>query len=431
MPTKLTKRLIDSLSGSAERQYVFDSEVSGFGITVMPSGVRSFFVQYRTPGGRRGRKRRVKIGRSGQLTVEEARAAAKKLLADVVHGGDPSDARRSQKTNPTVIELGGRYLAHVDDHRKATTAREYHRIWKKHVVPEVGSTLVQDVKTAQLSHLHRRLRKTPYLANRVLALLAGFFTYAERQGLRSANTNPVRGIDTYREKSRERFLTPAEIQRLGSALVMAGKQGLPPAPNRSAKPATGVIAKHRPKSLRPQPANMFAVAAIRFLLLTGFREREALSLKWTDVDLGRQVALLADTKSGRSVRRIGAAATTLLASLPRLEGCDFVFPGSKHGTHLVEISRVWYAVRHASNLADVRLHDLRHSFASAVASAGGSLLMIRNLLGHKTTSTTAKYAHLLVDPVQTTADTTASHLAALLNTGPVLEDPSRRQSTFF
>lgn len=415
MPTKLTKRLIDSLSGSSERQYIFDSEVAGFGVAVMPSGIRSFFVQYRTPGGRRGRKRRVKIGRYGQLTVEEARASAKKLLADVIHGGDPSAVRRSQKTNPTVSEFGERYLAHVDDHRKTTTAREYRRMWKKHVIPEFGSILVQGLQTAHVSHLHRRLRKTPYLANRVLALLAGFFTYAERQGVRPANSNPVRGIDNYREQSRERFLTPAEIQKLGTALAKAEKVGLPPAPYRTAKRAIGPTAKHRPKSLRPQPANGFAIAAIRFLLLTGFREREALTLKWSDVDLSTRVALLVDTKTGRSVRRIGAAATELLASLPRREGSPYVFPGAKKGMHLVEINRVWYSVRHAANLNDVRLHDLRHSFASAVASAGGSLLMIRNLLGHKTTSTTAKYAHLLEDPVQATADSTAADLALLLS----------------
>lgn len=124
-----------------------------------------------------------------------------------------------------------------------------------------------------------------------------------------------------------------------------------------------------------------------------------------------------DTKTGRSVRRLGAAAVLLLESLPRVKGSTYVFPGSKKGKHLVEINRVWYAVRQAAGLADVRLHDLRHSFASAVASAGGSLLMIRNLLGHKDTKTTAKYAHLLEDPVQAAADATAGELASLLGPG--------------
>jgi integrase len=417
MPTRLTKRLVDALTTSSDRRYVFDADLTGFGVAVMPSGVRSFFVQYRTVGGRRGQKRRVKIGRYGQLTVDEARAVARKLLADVTHGADPAAALRSKKANPTVRELGDDYLRYVVDHRKASTATEYRRMWEKHVVPEFGSMLVENVSTAQIGLLHRRMRKTPYLANRVLALLGSFFAYAERQGIRARHSNPTHGIEPYREQSRERFLTPAEVGRLGTALAQAEKVGLPPAPNRKRIPAKGPTAKHRPKSAgKPTPANPFAVAAIRFLLLTGFREKEALSLKWAQVDLSRRVAVLPNTKTGKSVRRIGAAATQLLDALPRVNGSEYVFPGSKKGEHLVEINRVWYAARAAAKLDDVRLHDLRHSFASAVASAGGSLLMIGNLLGHKLTSTTAKYAHLLEDPVQATADSTAGHLANLLVT---------------
>lgn len=416
MATKLTKRVVDSLPVGAERAYVFDAELPGFGIAVMPTGIRTFFAQYRTPGGRRGQKRRVKIGRYGQLTVEEARAAARRLLADVVHGADPAAILRSKKTNATVRELGVDYLAYVADHRRPSTAKEYGRMWERHILPEFGPMLVESVTTAQISALHRRMRKTPYLANRVLALAGSFFAYSERQGVRPRHSNPTQDVEPYREQSRERFLTPAEVGRLGSALAQAEKVGLPPAPTRRRKPATGPKAKHRPKSAgKPVPANPFAVAAIRFLLLTGFREKEALSLRWTDVDLSRRVAVLPETKTGKSVRRIGAAATELLDSLPRIKGSPYVFPGAKKGEHLVEINRVWYAVRLAANLEDVRLHDLRHSFASAIASAGGSLLMISNLLGHKLTSTTAKYAHLLSDPIQSTADATAEHLASLLD----------------
>jgi integrase len=292
---------------------------------------------------------------------------------------------------------------------------EYRRIWKRHIELELGTTLVVFVTTAQVSALHRRMRKTPYLANRTLSLAGAFFPFAEREGVRARQSNPTRGIEPYRELSRERFLTPAEVRKLGDALVQAETSGLPPAPNRRRKPAVGPTAKHRTKSAGiPKPANPFAVAAIRFLLLSGFRERDALSLRWDAVDLERKVAVLADTKTGRSVRRLGAAAVLVLESLPRVKGSPYVFPGTRPGKHLVEINRVWYAVRRAAGLDDVRLHDLRHSFASAVASAGGSLLMIRNLLGHKDTKTTAKYAHLLEDPVQATADATAGELANLL-----------------
>ena len=418
MPTRLTKRVVDSLPAGSERSYVFDSDLPGFGVAVMPTGKRSFFVQYRTPGGRRGQKRRVKIGGYGQLTVEEARTAARRLLADVVHGADPAALLKSKKTNPTMRELGADDLEYVRAHRKPTTAKEYARMWERHIVPEFGSMLVENVTPAMVGQLHRRMKKTPYSANRVLALLGSFFSYSELQGIRPRHSNPTLDIEPYREQSRERFLTPAEVKRLGEALAEAEKRGLPPAPNRKRKSAAGPTKKHRPKTINLEPANPFATAAIRFLLLTGFREKEALSLRWADVDLARQVVVLSDTKTGRSVRRIGAAATELLSQLPKIDGSLYVFPGSQRGKHLVEINRVWYAARFAAELEDVRLHDLRHSFASAVASAGGSLLMIRNLLGHKMASTTAKYAHLLADPVQATADATAGSLAELL-TGTV------------
>jgi integrase len=150
-------------------------------------------------------------------------------------------------------------------------------------------------------------------------------------------------------------------------------------------------------------------------MLSGWREREALTLRWADVDLSRRLAVLPDTKTGKSARHLGAAAIELLASLRRAEGSPYVFPGRLAGSSLVEINRVWFSVRHAAGLDDVRLHDLRHSFASTVASAGGSLLMIRALLGHKDTKTTQKYAHLLDDPVKATADATSAQLAEWLS----------------
>jgi integrase len=412
---KLTKRLLDSLEPDTERRLIFDTELAGFGVRAMGSGVRTFFAQYRTAGGRRGRKRRVTIGRYGPLTVEQARAAAKALLGTVAQGGDPAAVRAASKTAPTLKELGDVFLSNVDAKRKKSTAKEYRRLWERHVLPDLGTTLVASVSTAQISALHRRMRETPYSANRTLSLVASFFSFAEHQGARQRHTNPAKGIEPYKERSRERFLTPAETRRLGEALIQAETTGLPPAPERRRKPVTGPTAKHRTKSAgTPKVANMFAVAAIRFLLLTGFREQEALGLRWDTVNLERRVAVLPDTKTGKSVRRLGASAVLLLESLPRVKKSPYVFPGSKTGKPLVEINRVWYAVRHAAGLGDVRLHDLRHSFASAVASAGGSLLMIRNLLGHRDATTTAKYAHLLEDPLQATADATAGELAGLL-----------------
>lgn len=416
MSVKITKRLADQVKANRGRLYVFDTELTGFGLMVTPGGVKSFFVQYRTAGGRTGQKRRVALGRYGTLTVDGARTLARKTLAAVAHGADPAMDRNARKEAPTVATFGNEYLADVRTRRKETTAGEYVRLWQKHVEPAMGRKLVADVATTHVAALHRALRETPYVANRVLAVVGAFFTYAERQGVRAVRTNPARSVEPFPEKARERFLTPEETVRLGSALKRAEQRGLPPWRDR--RRATSETAKHRPKRAgEPIRANPFGVAAIRFLILTGWRESEALSLRWTDVDLSRGLAFLADTKTGRSSRVMLAPVRLLLAELPRLRGSPYVFPGRSPDLPLVNVNALWYAVRHAAKLDDVRLHDLRHNFASVAAAGGVALLVIGKLLGHKNTATTAKYAHLGDDPVRVAGDATAGQLAALLIKG--------------
>jgi integrase len=165
-----------------------------------------------------------------------------------------------------------------------------------------------------------------------------------------------------------------------------------------------------------------AIAAIRLLILTGCREGEILSLRWDAVDFERGYLRLADTKTGRSVRPLAQSAAALLATLPRISSNPFVLPGLKPGDHLKEIKRVWYAVRYAAGLDEVRLHDLRHSFASVPASSGESLLIVRALLGHKRASTTERYAHLADDPVRRAADRAASSIAGWLAGQAALEE---------
>lgn len=403
---KLTKRVVDALTGDA-----WDTELRGFGVRKHPTGRTVFVLVYRMPGSRRAR--RLTLGAYGPLTVDEARTAAKLALADVARGIDPAGAKTARRAVPTVVELGDAYLDDMRGRCSTSHIAESTRRWHSAIVPAIGSAKVSDVTTAQVAALHRRLRATPYEANRVLSLAGAFFTYAAQQGIRAKHTNPAHDVAPYPEHARERFLTPDEGARLSDALARAEREGLPPAPTRRRKPATGATAKHRPKNAgTPRPANPFAVAAIRFLLLTGWREREALTLRWTDVDTVRGVATLPRTKTGRSIRQLGAPALLLLSELPRLDDSPFVFPGRVATSPLVEINRVWYAVRHAAGLDDVRLHDLRHNFASVIASSGGSLLMIGKLLGHLDTTTTAKYAHLLDEPLRRAADEAAAHILA-------------------
>jgi len=428
MPKKLTKALLDRLvvTQAGNRTLLFDSELAGFGVRVTP-GARTFFVQYRAGTGRSAPKRRLSLGQYGALTLEQARSLAKGVLADVAKGHDPAATRSASKDAPTVSAFGVDYLAEVRSRRKETTAREYGRLWSKHIVPAMGSRRLADVQPADVARLHRAMRSTPYNANRTLAVLGSFFGYAERQGVRPRHSNPAHEIEPYKEQSRERFLTPAEVARLGESLNRAETKGLP-VPDVLRKQKHGLSSarrakitgrkrgpyKRRKEPVQVHPSNPFAVAAIRFLLLTGWREQEALKLRWIDLNLDRGTATLPDTKSGRSQRVIGAPARLLLSDLPRVEGSPFVFPGASAVRPLATLTRVWFAARHAAKLDDVRLHDLRHSFASVSASSGGSLLLIGKLLGHHDPSTTAKYAHLLDDPIREAADTASNTLSSWL-----------------
>jgi integrase len=246
--------------------------------------------------------------------------------------------------------------------------------------------------------------------------VSAFFNFAAAEGLRLAQDNPAQGIEFYPERPRERFLTADEFRRLGAALTTAEERGLPPAPSHRRKPPSEATRKHTPKSaVEPIPANPFAVAAIRLLAMTGCREGEILSLRWSAVDLDNGYLRLADTKTGKSLRPLGAAAAAVLRDLPRLGDHPFVLPGAKPNDHLKDIKRLWHAVRIEAKLEGLRLHDLRHSFASVPASGGESLLIIRAMLGHARTATTERYAHLGADPVRRAADRAAADIGAWLS----------------
>jgi integrase len=412
---KLTKRAVDGLQATPGGDYfVWDTELKGFGVRVSAKGKKVFVLKYR-PIGRR-ESRRVTLGVVGPLSVVEARKQARRLIADVVNGGDPSRERKASKLIPTVRQLGEAYLTDVKARLKLRTATDYEAIWENNIDPTLGSNRVADVTPADVARVHRALSKTPYQANRVLAVIGAFFTFAAREGHRARHDNPAHYIKFFPEKARERFLSPAEFKKLGDALATAERLGLPPAPQHRRKPKSEQSAKHRPKRADvPKPADPMTLAAIRLIALTGCREGEILSLRWDAVDLERGYLRLADTKTGRSVRPLGAPAAELLTRLPRQAGSPYVFPGVKRGSHLQEIKRVWYAIRHAAELDDVRMHDLRHSFASVSAIEGTSLLIIRSLLGHADIKTTQKYAHLGDDPVKAAADRTAQTVNAWLN----------------
>lgn len=417
MRDKITKRKVDALKPNAAKdEFLWDTEAKGFGLRVKPSGARSFVLSYYAPGLHQTR-RRLTIGAYGPLTVDEARKKALELLARIANGEDPAmmaaDDRRAIR-DETVAALFPLYLQDGINLRRPRTLANYEILGRLHILPALGHLPVARVTSKDVTDLHRSMRANPTNANRVVQLLKAFFYWLERQEILRGE-NPATRTERYPEKVRERFLTVQETARLGEALRTAETEGLEPAPQHR-KPTSAM----RPRNAgmfdaQSRPANPSAVAALRLLILTGWREKEALTLRWDAVNFETSSATLEDTKAGRSVRSLSATALELITAQPRLDSSAFVFPGKISGKPLQEIQRLWYAVRHAAGLDDVRLHDLRHSVASTAAAQGHSLFLIGKLLGHKDLRSTARYAHLADDARKAMADSVAGAIENALS----------------
>lgn len=408
---KITKRSVDALV-PVERAFIaFDPDLAGFGVRVMPTGAKSYVVEYRPHGGGRGvSKRRVTIGKVGALTPDQARKAAADMLAKVRLGADPAAEKTEKRQAVTVAGLIEAFVAeHVRGKLKEKTGEAYAaglaRLRDAH-----GSLKAEALTRAQLAGLHSKMRETPYAANRALAAWAKMFAWAEGRGLVPEGHNPARRIERYREEGRERFLTPAELSRLGDALRLAETDGLPWEVD-EAGPKAKHLAKPENRRVKLDP---FAVAAIRLLILTGARLREILNAQWSQVDLGRGVIFLGDSKTGRKPIYLSAAAQAVLDGLPRIEGNPHIIAGAKEGAPRADLKKPWGAVCRAAGLEGLRLHDLRHSFASFGAGASLGLPIIGKLLGHTQAATTARYAHLDADPLRRAVNTIGSTISAAL-----------------
>ena len=365
-----------------EREHVLWDEIKGFGVRVRPSGRKTYIVKYRD----RGRAVKVTIGPHGAVTPAAARARAAEIVTAARTGKDPSGRALWDVKAPTVARLGRRFLdEYVPDHCKPNTARQYRKMIEGYILPRLGKRRVPDIRRIDIAALHHDMRATPPIANRVLATLSRMFALAEIWGMRPDGSNPCRNIRHFREEPRERFLSDEEYRRLGEVLKEVEWEG----------------------SERPS-----AISAIRLLMLTGCRKSEILSLRWEDVDLEAGEIRLRDSKTGARRVPLSPAAAALLAGLERMPGNPWVVPGRKPGSHLVEIDGCWRLVRARAGLEDVRLHDLRHSFASRALALGESLPMIARLLGHRRVETTARYAHLERETVRASAARIAASIGA-------------------
>jgi integrase len=403
---KLTKRAVDNSLPKEKRYFVWDSDLKGFGLRVEPSGIKSYVVRYRMNGGRSGSLKQKVIGRHGPLTPDDARSIARANLGDVARGIDPYPAIAPSATL-SLKELAERYLKeHIEKKRKPNTAAFYKIMLETHVLPELGKNVAQAVTRADLARIHLNLADTPYAANRVLAVVGGLYSWAENVGLVPEGTNPAQRIEKYREHKRERFLSVAELERLGAAIRLAETDGVP------RKRRTD---KRAPKLQDRDQISVYAAGAIRLLMFTGCRLREILHLRWEHVDIERQVLFLPDSKTGSKTVLLNAPALEVLAGLPRLGNNPFVIPGERNNAPLVDLKRPWAAVCRAADLEGLRIHDLRHTFASFGAGSNLGLPVIGKLLGHSQPSTTARYAHLADDPMRRASDMIGGRIAAALS----------------
>jgi len=372
MTQRLSKRIVDATVAAPKDIYIWDNALKGFGLKVTPKGRKVYLVQYRLDG-RKGRTRRLTLGTHGKLTAEEARGLAKVALGQVASGLDPSAEKDKVRGGYTMDMMLDKFDAgHIEVKLKPKTQRGYRRNIRLHIRPRLGHMLVHQVTRQDIMRLHYAMRDKPYGANRVLAVLSKFFNWCEKFGYREEGKNPVRFVDKYKEEKRQRFLSSEEQERLSATLE---------------------------KAMREKVVSDYAIYAIRLLRLTGARLGEILNLQWDHINWERGTLDLPDSKTGRKTIYLNEPAKEILSLIVRQPDNPFVCCGAVESERIVNIQKSWRRIRAMAGLEDVRLHDLRHTFASVAVSNGMSLPLIGALLGHSQPSTTARYAHLAADPL--------------------------------
>ena len=417
---RIAKRVVDAAKPQAERYTVWDSDLKGFGLRVSPQGTKTYIVRYRAGGGRTGTLRQLVIGRHGVITADEARDEARKVLASATKGADPQADRAKVRADITVSELCDLYLEQGVAMKKPSTLITDRSRIERHIKPILGSKRVnavtltdierwmQDVATGRTASkikpslaqvkagqapkdAERRRLNDPVAkggkgtATRTAGLLGGIFEFAVKRKIRP--DNPVRGLQRYRDRKMERFLSPAELTALGEAMAASDAAG----------------------------GNRSATRILRLLALTGARRGEIEQLKWSEVDSDFGCLRLEDSKTGQRIVPIGRVALEVIEAAPKVKGSPFVFPSATDPAKpFGQLQKTWRVVRKAAGLEDVRIHDLRHSFASSGVASGQGLVVLGKLLGHADVKTTARYAHLADDPVRSAADQISSRIADTL-----------------
>jgi integrase len=385
---RLTEAVVESLAPDGRDRFVFDARQPGFAIRITPSGTKIFTVQ----GYVNGRKRRVTVGYYPNVSVAQARELALQALADMRRGNDPIIERKTRLAaakagEMTVAQLADKWLAdYVKPKLKPHTQRDYQQLLRQHILPAVGQLSVAHIGRDDVVRLHVTMAEIPRRANYAIATARALLNFAIELGLRPTGSNPARGIKPYRENKRERFLTEAEIAKAADAITAAEQAG----------------------TLGPHGA-----AGLRLCLFTGARSGEITAIEWLHVDWQRRLIRLPDSKTNepRTIH-LSEPALEVLKGLPRIG--PYVVAGGRPGEAYQSLRRAWISIRNRVGLDDVRLHDLRHSYASLAASKGISLQTIGKLLGHRDPQTTARYSHLATDAVAAVNDELGAAMQAAI-----------------
>lgn len=364
------------LNGRAKTDY-YDTAITGFILTVSASGSKVFSLRYRD---QYGKQRQHKIGDAKSITFDKARQQAQKLRSKVVLGESPADAKQALRKVPTLSEfITDVYLPHVRLHRR--NFQSTISFLNIHIVPKFGSKHLDAITTEMLSEAHQAMRTKGYalaMANKLPVLFKIMYNLGKRKKVQGTASNPADGVALFvANNAKERFLTADETQRLQAALE--------------------------------QSDNTQLRYIVPLMLMFGCRKRELLDSKWIDFDLERRNWHIPMSKNGKARNiPISAKALELLQKLPRWEGCPYVVPNPETKKPFGNLYCSWNTARIRAGLPEVRMHDLRHSFASNLVNSGQSIYVVSKLLGHSQVKTTARYSHLSDATLMSAVDAAAT-----------------------
>lgn len=380
---KLTSEIVNLATCPDNKRKIdlWDEITTGFVVEIRSSGSKTYYLRYFTHF---GRQKQMKIGCVGDITFDQARKAAKRLRSEVVLGGDPMAKKQEQKAVPTYATISDQHIAHAKTYQKSWWSVD--GILRRHIVPRWGRMRLNEIKTQDVAKwLGEKASEglKPATVEKIRVTFGRSFELARQWSVPGSEINPVRGISRPRyDNARQRYLTAEEAQRLKWACELS--------PNPQLKHIVGL------------------------LLLTGARKSELLNAMWQDVDPGRRLWFVPETKSGKGRHvPLSEAALAIISQLPRLTDCPYLLPNLETGRPFVSVKKAFQTARSAAGLSDVRLHDLRHSCASAMVNSGVSIYAVSKILGHASHgTTTARYSHLANDTLLAAVEAGAAKLAS-------------------